>query len=194
MVRDVVVVSDPKILKVGIEETRLKILALLKFNDLAVSQIAQVLGKDESTIYRHIEKLRLAGYIQVAGERTVHHIPERIYRRTAQVFILSPDELPDEEGRDILKERRRNQLHAALGVIEKMGHKMKDKGSTEDLLLKIFTDAEAKAARDFKGVNDAALADMHVFWRTRILLLLISMRDDPEMAKRVEEALKGIGR
>jgi DNA-binding transcriptional ArsR family regulator len=55
MSKDVVVVTDPKIIKVGIEDTRRKILALLRFNDLAVSQIAQVIGKDESTVYRHVE-------------------------------------------------------------------------------------------------------------------------------------------
>jgi len=192
MARDVVIVTDPKVIRVGIEDTRLKILSLLKFNDLTVAQIAEVIGKDESTVYRHIEKLVHACYVEIAGERTIHHIPERIYKRTAKVFILSPDELPDAEGRDILKERRRDQLRAALRIVSQIGHKIEDKKSTEESLLKLFSEIDAMAVSDFKNVNDAALADPATFWRTRIILILLMMRDDAALAKRMDEALDGI--
>ena len=85
------IVSDPKAIKIGIEETRRTILSYLKIRPMAVSEIAEAIGKDQSTIYRHIEKLLDSNYVQVHGERKVHHIPEKIYSRTASIFLLSPE-------------------------------------------------------------------------------------------------------
>jgi DNA-binding transcriptional ArsR family regulator len=192
MQRDVVVVSDPHIIKVGIEDTRLKILALMKFNDLTVAQIAQVLGKDESTVYRHIEKLLQAGYVEVAGERATHHIPERLYRRTAKVFILSPDEMPGKEGEDVMKEWRREQLRSVIGIIGQIGYEVPDPGEVEERLVRLFTEIDTRSLAEFRKASDPALADNFRFWRARMVLLMLMMRDDPSLAKKVAEALKGI--
>lgn len=83
--------EDSKKLRMGLEDTRNKILQLLKIEDMSISQIAEALNKNNSTIFRHIKKLEEAGFVEVKGERKEHHIPEKIYGRTADVFLLSPE-------------------------------------------------------------------------------------------------------
>lgn len=84
-------VKDVDRIKVSLEETREKILALLRVNDMSISQIAEVLNKDQSTISRHIKKLERAGFVEIVGEKKEHHIPERIYGRTADTFLIHPE-------------------------------------------------------------------------------------------------------
>ncbi len=90
MKKDVKIIKDVEAIRIGIEETRNKIAALLKIDDMTISQLAEALDKDQSTIYRHIKKLEEAGFVEVCGARKVHHIPEKKYGRTAGIFLFSP--------------------------------------------------------------------------------------------------------
>jgi len=191
MSKDVVVVTDPKIIKVGIEDTRRKILALLRFNDLAVSQIADVIGKDESTVYRHVEKLKTAGYIQTTGERTVHHIPERIYGRTARVFILSPDDFGKADASRILDKERMDQVAAAVRIVSKAGYKTGDQEKSAELLTEAFTEMDLRTFKIFSDVDDEALADQGKIVRARLLVMLLLLRGDAKLEKKFDKALDG---
>jgi DNA-binding transcriptional ArsR family regulator len=191
MSKDVVVVTDPKIIKVGIEDTRRKILALLRFNDLAVSQRAQVIGKDESTVYRHVEKLKDAGYITATGERTVHHIPERTYGRTARVFILSPDDFGKADASRILEKERKEQVAAAVRIVSKAGYRPKDADASVGLLTEAFTELDLRTFKIFSDVDDEALADQGKIVRARLLTMLLLLKQDAKLAKKISKALKG---
>ena len=90
MVDEIKFLDDPEVIKIAIDPTRRKILELLRLNNLTVAQIVNILEKDQSTIYRHVEKLVKAGIIEQSGERKEHHIPEKIYSRTAKIFFLAP--------------------------------------------------------------------------------------------------------
>ena len=191
MSRDVVVVTDPKVIKVGIEDTRRNILALLRFNDLAVSQIADVIGKDESTVYRHVEKLKAAGYIHATGERTVHHIPEKIYGRTAKVFLLSPDDFGKAEASKVLDKERRAQVEAAVGILSKAGYKPSDAEQAVDRLTEAFTEMDLRTFKIFSDVDDEALADQGKIVRARLLAMLLLLKSDAALAKKFAKALDG---
>ncbi|MFH0816151.1 MAG: winged helix-turn-helix domain-containing protein [Methanobacteriota archaeon] len=194
MSKDVVVVTDPKIIKVGIEDTRRKILALLRFNDLAVSQIAEVIGKDESTVYRHVEKLKSAGYIHVTGERTVHHIPERIYGRTAKVFILSPDEMKSADATKMLEKERREQVAAAVRIVAKGGYHAEDDELAVDGLADAFNELDQRTFKLFRDVDDVALADQGKIVRARMLVLLLALDEDAKLAAKFSKAIHGFSR
>jgi DNA-binding transcriptional ArsR family regulator len=191
MSRDVVVVSDPKIIKIGIEDTRRKILALLRFNDLAVSQIAEVIGRDESTAYRHVEKLKAAGYIRATGQRTVHHIPERIYGRTAKVFLLSPDDFGRAEASKVLDKERRSQVEAAVRILSKAGYAHQEAERAVEQLSDAFHATDLLTFKMFKEVDDEALADQGKIVRARLLALLLIIRDDEKLAAMFSRALAG---
>ncbi|MFO8109029.1 MAG: ArsR family transcriptional regulator [Thermoplasmata archaeon] len=94
MKQEVKVIRDIDLIKLCVEDTRSKILSLLRVRDMSISQLAEALDKDQSTIYRHLKKLEKVGYVEVSGERKVHHIPEKMYGRTATIFIFSPSDGP----------------------------------------------------------------------------------------------------
>jgi DNA-binding transcriptional ArsR family regulator len=71
--KDVMVLTDPDVVKIATEATRRQILSLLRVNDLSISQIAQILGKDQSTVYRHIKKLEKYGLIKIVGKNRLYN-------------------------------------------------------------------------------------------------------------------------
>ncbi|MDH3364686.1 MAG: ArsR family transcriptional regulator [Thermoplasmata archaeon] len=68
------------------DETRLKMIYLLRAKEMTVSQIAGELGLTPQTIYHHIKRLREAEMIDVAREERVDHLVESYYRATAGQF------------------------------------------------------------------------------------------------------------
>jgi len=91
-VRAFKVIKDPKAFQLIGDETRRRIIYLLRAKDLTVSQIAGDLDKTPQAIYHHIAKLKEAGMVEVAKEERVDHFIETYYRATAEVFQFSHGE------------------------------------------------------------------------------------------------------
>ena len=124
MVTEIEIVTDPKKIKVGIEDSRRNILSLLKIKPMTVAEIAEAMSKDQSTIYRHIEKLLDHSYVEVSGERRTHHIPEKIYSRTASTFLLCPDKTLEGEEIEIMRkmtQKSASSLARSLSELEPKG-------------------------------------------------------------------------
>ena len=79
-------ISDPEAFKVAADETRRKIIHLLRAKEMTVSQIADELDLTPQTVYHHIKKLCEANMVEVAREVRVDHLIESYYRATAEVF------------------------------------------------------------------------------------------------------------
>ena len=60
------VIKDPKAFQLIGDETRRRVIYLLRAKDLTVSQIAADLDRTPQAIYHHIGKLKEAGMIEVA--------------------------------------------------------------------------------------------------------------------------------
>jgi len=86
------VIKDPKAFQLIGDETRRRVIYLLRAKDLTVSQIAADLDRTPQAIYHHIGKLKEAGMIEVAKEERVDHFIETYYRATAEVFQFSHGE------------------------------------------------------------------------------------------------------
>lgn len=74
------------------DETRRRIVYLLRAKEMTVSQIAAELNLTPQAIYHHIRKMRDADLVEVAREERVDHFIETYYRATAEVFNLSHGE------------------------------------------------------------------------------------------------------
>jgi DNA-binding transcriptional ArsR family regulator len=86
-VREVLIITEPEKVKVLSEGTRLKILQLLRDRPMTVNELSDILGKDRTTIYRHIKMLENAGLVEeleVQGN-------ERVYSRTARLYLIKAD-------------------------------------------------------------------------------------------------------
>jgi DNA-binding transcriptional ArsR family regulator len=79
-------ITDPKALDAVADETRRKLIYLLRAKEQTVSQLAEALGKTPQAIYHQIKKLTAAGLVEVAREERVGHFIEAYYRATAEVF------------------------------------------------------------------------------------------------------------
>jgi DNA-binding transcriptional ArsR family regulator len=77
------------------DETRRKIVFLLRDNELTVREIAFRLELTTQNIYHHIRRLKEAGLVHVIDERQVGHLIERFYTVTADTFIYYEDKMEE---------------------------------------------------------------------------------------------------
>ena len=82
-------VSNPRHWKAMVAPVRLEILeAMRMIAPCSISEIAVALDRSSDTLYRHIEKLRAAGAIVVAGSRRVGRRVEQVYDLVADDFRI----------------------------------------------------------------------------------------------------------
>lgn len=85
-------IRDPNAFELMADETRRRVIYLLRAKEMTVSQIAAELQKTPQAIYHHIRKLSEAGLVEVAKEERVDHFIETYYRATAEVFEFTHGE------------------------------------------------------------------------------------------------------
>ncbi len=85
-------ITDPDAFQLLADETRRKMIYLLRVKDMTVSQIAEQMGLTTQAIYHHIKKLKDADMIEVAREERTGHFIETYYRTTAEIFHISHGE------------------------------------------------------------------------------------------------------
>lgn len=71
------------------DDTRRRIVYLLRARESTISQVAQELSMTPQAIYHHIKKLLGAGMVEVTREERVENFIETYYRATAEVFEFS---------------------------------------------------------------------------------------------------------
>ena len=101
------VLTDPKAFELMADETRRRMINLLKAREMTVSQIAESLNKTPQNIYHHIRKLADGGLVEVSREERIENFVERYYRATAEIFEVThgrgDGELSVAEVREFLK-------------------------------------------------------------------------------------------
>jgi DNA-binding transcriptional ArsR family regulator len=88
------IITDPEAFQLLADDTRRKIIFLLRTRPLSASQIAQELSLSPQTVYHHIQKLKGAGMVEVVKEERVGHLIESYYQSTAEVFNCYIGESP----------------------------------------------------------------------------------------------------
>ncbi|HZW84491.1 MAG TPA: ArsR family transcriptional regulator [Nitrososphaerales archaeon] len=110
-------IHDPRAFEVVADETRRKMIYLLRVKEMTVSQLADQLGKTPQAIYHQIKKLIDTGLVEVAREERVDHFIETYYRATAEVFEFHHGE---QDSRESEKE-----LAEAFEALSKVGIELK---------------------------------------------------------------------
>ncbi len=174
--KEIEIVDDPEIIKVIIEDTRSKILRLLRFRDMTISEIASILNKDISTIFRHIKKLEKHGLIKVTGERKMHNVPEKLYGRTVRTIILAPESY---ERNAFIKRYAEKRVINIKNALEKLGYHVESKDDLYKFILyldELSTEKIENLQRDI---------DWNDLWRLREILTILSMT--PEDIKKLRK-------
>jgi len=145
------VITDPEVIKLMLEDTRRKILALLRNREMTISQLSEILGKTPQTIYHHIEKLKEAGLVEVKRTEMKGNLVEKYYGRTADAFYINLY-LGDEE----LHYFVRSKLKTKLEVFKALGYEF-DEGellNVMDELLKKEHSYKAEISREIEANED----------------------------------------
>ena len=116
--KSVKTIKDPEAFEILADETRRKIIYLLKVKEMTVSQIASDIGLTVQAIYHHIRKMKKIGIVEVAREERVGHFIETYYRSAAEMFHLSCGET---KGKRAIEELTKSALEglAKIGMISK---------------------------------------------------------------------------
>ncbi len=121
MVKGVIIVSEPEKIKVLADETRFKILHLLRIEPMSIGDLAMMLNKNRSTIYRNIKILEKAGFVEEIGKEGQQHV----YARTARIFMIRPER--DEEELRRIKEKYFNvEAETILKLLKRIGFQVEN--------------------------------------------------------------------
>ena len=130
------------------DETRMKMIYLLRAKEMTVSQIASQVGLTPQTVYHHIRRLRKAGLVEVSKEVRTEHIVESFYRATAGYFHFVNGSCASEcKGMEWLREILKGLGNLGLEVnlsdketagILKLGEELKRRWEDPDIVGKIY--------------------------------------------------------
>ena len=108
-------IKDPEAFQLLGDETRRKIVFLLRVKEMTVSQIAAELNITPQAVYHHIKKLRKGGMVEVAREERIDHLIESYYRATAETFFCSVGKTPRS------RELAEDQVRTVLNALKRLG-------------------------------------------------------------------------
>lgn len=188
-VDEIRLIRDPGAIRVVSEPTRRKILSLLRVKGMTASEIAGILEKDPSTVYRHLDKLQEAALVLPTGERKTHHIPEKVYTRTARVFLVAPDLSADVEGVDLGRLYGREEVARMLRVLQRMGHVQEGDPDLVPQLRRLLLRIDSAVRGELEAVRSEEPLEIHTLWRLEMLLLLLRERRDEAFRAEVEAVL-----
>ena len=112
-------INDPEAFKLMADQTRRKIIFLLRAKEMAVKQIATELNITPQTVYHHIKKLVKGGMVEVTREERVDHLIESYYQATAELFHFICGKTS--HSKTLLKET----IETALKNLKKIGFNLK---------------------------------------------------------------------
>jgi len=114
-----IVIREHEAFQLLADETRRKILYLLRVKDMNVNQLAAELGLTSQAVYHHIRKLLKGKMVEVTKEERVGHLIESYYRATAEDFLLSTGKIKAKSVRD--KAMVKEQITAVVKAYRKFG-------------------------------------------------------------------------
>jgi predicted transcriptional regulator len=79
-------INDPESFQLLGDESRRKIVFILRAKPMTATQLAQELDLSTQTVYHHLQKLKSADMVEVVKEERVGHLIESYYQATAEVF------------------------------------------------------------------------------------------------------------
>jgi DNA-binding transcriptional ArsR family regulator len=129
-------IKDPESIQLLGDDSRRKIIFLLRAKPMNVSQIAQELDLSPQTVYHHIQKLKSAEMVEVVKEERVGHLIESYYQTTAEVFNFTLGKLSGGV------ECQKKLVETVVGALNRIGFSLKYDDDTAQKIV----DVENKAS------------------------------------------------
>jgi DNA-binding transcriptional ArsR family regulator len=179
-VKEVLIITEPETVKVLSEETRFKILQLLRMRPMTINELSDALGKDRTTVYRHIKTLEKAGLV----EELESHGNERVYSRSARIFLIKAD--PDESIEEFRQAYLQVEAEKLVQILEKAGFRVKDRAELVRLAKQVLDEIEIRSQPVLKRISQAEieLTEVELF---HLLNMLVFMQS-PELYEKAKKA------
>ena len=178
--KDRKIIRDPDAFQLLADETRMKMIYLLRAKEMTAGQIAAELGLTPQTIYHHIKRLREADMVEVSREERTEHIVESFYRATAGYFHFVDGACASECGgmgwiKEILKGLGNlgfevDSSENKVSRIMKLGEELKRRREDPDIVGRIY---------DMDDIDPSVGSDLAEF-------AVMMKMDDREFAKYLE--------
>ena len=152
---------------------------------MTVSQIAEILQKDQSTIYRHMSKLEETGFVEVTGEKKTHHIPEKVYSRTAHFFILVPE---SEETSKIIETYSAKRMEQLYHLMQKMGADVKIDDSLITEGRRFLAALRSEIFREYEIIDEPL--DVIMLKKLELFLILLRVQQNEEFREKVFQFMR----
>jgi DNA-binding transcriptional ArsR family regulator len=94
---DVLVVREPEQLKALGDDLRSKIVILLRDRAFSTTELASELGLPKGTVGHHVKVLEKAGLVRVVRTRRVRAMTEKLYGRTARLYLFKSTDADAED-------------------------------------------------------------------------------------------------
>jgi DNA-binding transcriptional ArsR family regulator len=88
-VEDIRVIKDPEVAKILADDTRRRILHMLRHQEMSPADLARALDKNFSSIQHHLNSLVLAGLVEQTRKEKVRNMIQPYYHATAHRFLIS---------------------------------------------------------------------------------------------------------
>lgn len=164
---DVVVIRDPAVAKLLADDTRRRILSLLRHAEMTPQQLAKFLGRNISSITHHLSLLERGGLVKVVRVSRRGNLIVKWYKATARRFIVSYELaeglVPGSEGYASMIEDRARSVATALARIAP--HLSERAGELTELIRKLhvlWTEAYERAMEKCPRDIDPCVSDMLV--------------------------------
>ncbi len=89
MSADIKIIKDPEVAKLLADETRRRILHMLRHSEMSPADLAKALDRNFSSIQHHLSQLVGAGLVEQTREEKVRNMIQPYYHATAHRFIIS---------------------------------------------------------------------------------------------------------
>ncbi|MHA1948786.1 MAG: winged helix-turn-helix domain-containing protein [Candidatus Thorarchaeota archaeon] len=159
-IKEFVVVTNPKIIKLLLDETRKEIVFTYLVNQpMTVKQISVAMNKKPGTVLHHVQKLKNAKVIELVETReTPRGIVERYYRATAREFRLGISErMSSYDESPVIKDR----VRAATLAMSTLGVHIPEKDlDRAGVLLKKMWDIEEQVVRAYNNPDNHAFQSL----------------------------------
>jgi DNA-binding transcriptional ArsR family regulator len=173
--------TDPEAFKILADDTRRRMIFLLRAKEMTVSQIADQLDLTPQTVYHHIKRLLDAEMVEVAREVRVDHLIESYYQATAEVFHVTVGKTSG--GKESLAES----IPIALDGLKRIGFNVSyDKKEVEELAEMTMQQEDCCGSKEHEEAV-SKLDDLDLLSKETVqeYATLISMTDE-EMMKQCE--------
>jgi DNA-binding transcriptional ArsR family regulator len=98
---DVLVVREPEQLRALGDDLRADIVVRLRERAHSTTELAAALGLPKGTVGHHVKVLEKAGLIRVVRTRQVRALTEKLYGRTARLFLFKSSDADGEDVRNV---------------------------------------------------------------------------------------------